>query len=387
MELIRGRWSKKYINSWEDKRDYDIMRRGFMRFHEKIASDYCKRFSPPELTAKEQQEISDYWAQYGIEIYDFSWHRMYYHATNNHDARFIPDLVVGLVIYEYYNDRAYQDAYRDKNMFHRLLPDVPLPKTLGSRIRRRYWHNELGYITNNADVQSFAHSLWKSLGKEEDIVVKNTRDTCLGKGVKKYHISNEADILKVLLDYKAHPDFIIQICVRQHKVMASFNKLSSNVLRICSWRHGNQVDILYAAVRASANDSFTDISFVEGEEKLCLVGISPKGIFANKMLDQYGHYVKDLPSGISVPAWAKITEIIKKNHLLMDNFDIIGWDFTVDENENPICFEWNIAWPGTIFYQFANARPLFGEKTEEILSFLKDEKNRDNYIPYYMRTK
>ena len=157
------------------------------------------------------------------------------------------------------------------------------------------------------------------------------------------------------------------------------------MIRVCSWRHGNDVDILYAAVRAGIPGSVTDVSFVNGIERVQLVGIK-NGVFANKMLDQDGRFVKDLPNNMRIPAWQKIVQIVKDNHLLVDNFDIIGWDFTIDKSENPVCFEWNVQWPGTVLYQYTNG-PLFGDMTEQLFSFLNDTNNRDNYIPYYMRTR
>ncbi len=388
MDIIRGKWYKKYINCWEDKRDYDIHRRGYAISHECVARDYCKKFSPPELTDAEKQEISQYWAQFGIKISDYDWHRMYYHVTKKHDPRFVPDLVVGLILYEYYNDRAYETTWRDKNKFHRLLPNVPLPKAICRRIKGNYYGDELNFIADeNSDVQAVAKSIWKHVDKDGDIIFKNTRETGYGKNVKKYHVCNETDLSEALAQWKNCPNYVIQICVKQHKVMASLNESSSNMLRICSWRHDGKVDILYATARVGAGKSFTDVSFVDGEERVNLVGISKDGYFANKMIDQNGCKVKDLPEKLRVPQWDKIIDVIKKNHLLIDDFNVIGWDFTVDQDENPICFEWNIQWPGTVLYQFANEEPLYGDKTEEIFEFLKDEKNRRNFIPYYMQLK
>lgn len=382
MELIRGRWSKKYINCWEDKRDYDIMRRAFMHSHEKIASDYCDRLSLPDLSIEEKKQIFQYWAQYGIRIHDFNWHRMYYHITNNHDPRFIPDLVAGLVVYEYYNNSAHLDTWRDKNMLHRLLPGLPLPKTLGRKIRGRYYHDELGAFTEE-DIIKFAQAIWDTLGQEDDIIIKNA----LHSDFAMYHIKNAEDILNLLAQYRSFSDFIIQLSVRPHEVIASLKASSSNIIRICSWRHGNQVDIVYSAARVTAANSFADDNLSKGDKHINFVGISEDGALASKMLDPYGRTTRFFLEKVEIPSWEKIIETIKKNHLLVDNFDMIGWDFTVDENGNPVCLDWNIEWPGTVLYQIANSRPLFGNKTDEVLSFLKDEKNRDNYIPYYMRIK
>lgn len=382
MELIRGRWYKKYINCFEDKRDYDIMRRGFMQSHEQIASNYCEKFSPPELTNYEKKEISSYWAQFGIKIYDYDWHRMYYHATKIHDPRFVPDLVAGLVVYEFYNDKVFENTWRDKNMFERLLPDVPMPKTLGKRIRGRFFHEDIGYIENNI---SLIEKIGCCVKSGDSIIIKNTRDTGFGKGVRKYLINEKKDIINAFAEWEKCENFIVQECVNQHEILKSFNKNSSNMIRVCSWRYGNKVDILFAAARVGVEDSITDISFVSGEERVNIIGIS-NGYFKDKMIDQDGQLIKYLDGVIKVPSWEKIVDIIKKNHLLIDNFDIIGWDFTINENGEPICFEWNISWPGTVLYQYANG-PLYGDKTEKIFEFLENEINRYNYIPYYMKLK
>ena len=380
MDLIRGRFSQKWINCPEDKRDYDIMRRGFLWHKERLAMDYCNRFVVPDITESEKREIVDFWAQFGILIYDFSWHRMYYSVTGIHDPRFVPDLVAGLVLYEYYNDKAYENTWRDKNMFDRLLPDVPQPRTIGKRIRKRY-------CAQNQSIgeDSFIDSIMESIKAKEacDIIIKNTRHTGFGRGVRKYHIRNKEDVFSAIKEWENCDNYIVQEFVEQHELLAQFNDSSSNMIRVCSWRHNNDVDILFAAVRAGIPGSVTDVSFVNGIERVHLVGIK-NGVFANQMLNQDGRFVKELPRNMLIPAWQKIVRIIKDNHPLVDNFDIIGWDFTIDKSENPICFEWNVQWPGTVLYQYTNG-PLYGDLTEQLFSFLDDSNNRDNYIPFYMR--
>lgn len=377
--MIRGRYSQKWINCPEDKRDYDIMRRGFMWQRERMAIDYCNRYNIPEISEKEKHEITDYWAQFGILIYDFSWHKMFYSVTGIHDPRFVPDLVAGMILYEYYNDKAYENTWRDKNMFDRLLPDVPLPYIYGKRIRNRYSINNQ-YVLGGI---SFVDSMLEYLREDSDIIIKNTRSTGFGRGVKKYHIHCKEDLTSAIREWENCDNYIVQEYINQHDSLAQFNESSSNMIRVCSWRHGNEVEILYAAVRAGIPGSVTDVSFVNGIEQVRIVGIKD-GIFGDRMIDQDGRDVKELPQGMTVPGWEKITQIIKDNHPLVDNFDIIGWDFTIDKMGNPVCFEWNIQWPGTVLYQYANG-PLYGNFTEGLFSFLNDNINRDFYIPYYMQ--
>lgn len=385
MQLIRGKWYKKYINCYEDKRDYDFLRRGYLRNREELASNYCAKYKVLDLTEKEKQAVDIFWAQYGIKIYDYSWHRMYKHVSGKFDEKYIPDLIMGMIVYPYYNDFVYENTWRDKNMFTRLLPDVPFPKTFIKCIRNRFYFKGKYYARSVEQDKEFLENLLDVIGIGNFVIVKDTRVTGFGLGVKKYCINSIQDLLSLFSDFKKSQNFIIQQCLRQHKELAKFNESSVNMIRVFSYRKDDKVDIIYACVRAGIEGQITDVAFIDGQERVNLVGIKD-GYFKNQMLDQDGKVIKELEKNVKVPAWEKIESIVKANHLLIDNFDMIGWDFTIDENQQPYCFEWNIQWPGTVLYQYANG-PLFGDKTEEILEFLKDENNRYNYIPVFFNLK
>lgn len=382
MEFIRGRWYKKWINSPEDLRDYNYIMKGFMKFREDLPHKYIEKYSPPELSQSEKTEIYSFWKKYGIKIDDFSYHQMYYHATGIHDPKFVPDQVAGFVLYPYYNDSAYELTWRDKNMFSRLLPNVPMPDTYAKCLRNRFIIG--GGYYSRTESSYVLKKLSEHIPLKTDVIVKGSRDSGFGRGVKKYHINDEKDIQTILNDWSSVKNFIIQKCVQQHETLSSLNRGSNNMIRICSWRHENEVDIIYAAARVGIGESATDVVFVNGEEMVNVVGITREGYFRKQKINQDGQFVSDVNIECKIPSWDKIVNIIKQNHLLIDNFDIVGWDFTIDNDANPICFEWNIQWPGTVLYQYANG-PLFGEYIEKILSFLKEEKNQYNYIPSFMR--
>lgn len=384
MEMIRGRWFEQYINSPEDKKNYDYLMRGRMHMHHEFAKEYCEKYDVPDLTKEEKKNIDNYWAQYGIKIEDYSYHRMYYFVTDIHDPKFIPDYIAGHIVYSFYNDHAYEYTWRDKNMFDRLLPKVPFPKTFAKRIRNRLYVGDKCF--HNYGENEIAERIYGCLTacSVDEIVIKPARQSGFGRSVKKYTINSINDIIVAISEWNGNSDWIIQECISQHPILALLNESSSNMLRICSWRHDNDVEILFAAARIGVTGSFTDVSFINGREQVRVLGITKEGYFKTKILDQDGFFVRSFDSNVKVPAWNEIVDIIKHNHLPMDNFDIIGWDFTVDENEKPICFEWNIQWPGTVLYQYVNG-PLWGDFTEEILTFLKDYKNQKNYVPCYLQ--
>ena len=51
----------------------------------------------------------------------------------------------------------------------------------------------------------------------------------------------------------------------------------------------------------------------------------------------------------------------------MPYFGLISWDFTVDQEENPVMIELNLRWCGLNFHQLHHG-PLFGDRTTEILN-------------------
>ena len=379
MGFVRGRWAKRYINSFEDKKNFDDEQKLHFSFRSEFAQRRCIEREYPELTKKDIVEIDSYWAQFGIKIEDHSWHRMYYAVTGSRDPRFMPDDFVGLCLYNYYNDSAYIDAWRDKNMFERLLPQLRFPEVLGRRVRGRY-QDESGSVLEKGH---FARSILNRANGDY-VIVKDARLSGHGRGVRKYKISNSDDVLLLINDWLSVDNYVVQRCVRQHEVLAAFNESSVNIVRLLTWRHGNEVDLLFAALRYGMPGEITDDCSREGVEILNVLGVDRDGRMHGEAYGLDGNIVRRFSQGRRVPSWDRMLECAKLAHLGLDNFDLVGWDFTVDRSGSPVCLEYNIQWPGTVVYQFA-CGPYAGEYTGELCSFLLDETNRRNYLPYYMQ--
>ena len=116
---------------------------------------------------------------------------------------------------------------------------------------------------------------------DTSFVLKITRNSAAGKGVKVHHVNTPQDILSIL-ESESSPNFIIQRKIQQHPFLQQFNKTSVNILRIISWKHDNQVDILSVSIRFGIEGSFTDVAYVNGEEIVNVVGVDAKGRVNNK---------------------------------------------------------------------------------------------------------
>lgn len=381
--MTRGRWGKRYINSFEDKDAYDAMRREHFAFRADYARGYVERHGCPDLGEDEKREIDAFWGRYGIGFDDYSWWRMYYAVTGVRDPRFVPDDVMGLIVYAYYNDPAYADAWRDKNEFDRMLPGMPFPQTLLKCRRGRFTltgPEGVRYVGR----ESLPKALLGVAGAGAEVIVKDARATGHGRGVRKYALWSEADVSSVLSEWAQSENWVMQRAIRQHPDMAALNESSVNIYRIVTWRHGGEADVLFGAARFGVPGAITDMCDENGVETTRVVAVGRDGRFAERALDQEGLPVGRISvGGGCAPGFAEASALAREYALLLDNFDIVGWDFAVDESGRPVCLEYNIQWPGTVFYQFSNG-PLMGDRTEDMLSFLLDEGNRRNWVPRYM---
>ena len=101
------------------------------------------------------------------------------------------------------------------------------------------------------------------------------------------------------------------------------------------------------------------------------LGVNRKAEWRSK--NQNGIYFKD----IIVPSYQDIVQTVKREHRKLAHFKLIGWDFSVDTNSDPIFIEYNVC-PGS---NQITCGPTFGDLTEKVLEevfikkTLKDAQN------------
>ena len=314
-----------------------------------------------------------YWASFNIKFEDYDWHRMYYSITGIHDPRFIPQPVAERLIYLHYNRQDFICAYADKNRFADIVPTLEFPKTIAKRVNSRYYDANDKYYGEEIS-EPYLNTVYAAMAETGDdtIILKQTVGSSQGKGIQKCEIREIAD-LKNLLENNKIPDFAVQTAIRQHRFFRQFNEDSVNIIRINTWRKGNEVFILSPCIRFGVKGSYTDVAFKNGIEIINCVKIDSCGRIDKHYVTLDGENIP-LPDSFElvVPQWDEIVRQIKEAALQLPYFDFIGWDITVDDRDHVICIEYNLKWPGTIVYQFAHG-PLAGEKTDDLLAFLKEE--------------
>lgn len=374
--------AKKIIKNMREEKQRD------RRYLRKWSADFPQKFMEknkiPGLTEEDKSEIDRYWKNYGVKFIDYDWHAMYYHITGIKDPRFIPNNFAG-VLYTYYAERELASFWTDKNYFQRFLPVLRFPEMYGQRIRGRYYdsaHNSYG----EKEKSSFYSVIYEDMTKDDakDIIVKLTSQTNTGKGVFKIHIESPSDLEKIDKNVGSTSDYIIQKVIVQHPFFAQFNEDSVNIIRITTWDDGKDIHICNPCVRFGIKGSHTDVAYVNGEEIVNCVGIEKDGHLKKSKVSLNGKIEMFDPEIESVPKWEEIVKTVKKGHEYLECFRIVGWDITLDSDENIICIEYNLKGPGTIIYQMVHG-PMFGENTNEVLSFLKHKENREKYLPRSIR--
>lgn len=352
---------------------------------DKKVKGYLKNTPQPELTLEEKREIDRYWKQYGIKFKNYDWFQWYYGFTGVKSPKFIPWQVHGKMILPYYNERfgtEFYLAFSDKNLFYDFMPEVNFPEPILKNIDGTFFDKHDHYISGRDCLINLL-----TAGQEE-IIVKKSIGTCKGKSVRKYSITSRQDAENLLDDWKNESNYIVQKAIKQHPFFARFNESSVNVMRINSLCINGEVALHTPILRFGYPGWTTDIGIWNGLEDGRFVGITEDGYLMDDVVSmqrrkwKLSDVVED-PENRKIPAWDEIVALVKENAPKLKHIGRIGWDITVAEDGKPVVIEYNIATDHNL-PQFA-VGPLFGELTDTVLEFLKDEKNQKRYIPHWMR--
>ena len=323
------------------------------------------------LSQEQKKEINAYWKKLiGKEIPTY-WHEYFYSRNGEFSVRYVPTCVYHSNLVYRLNMRPLTMAYTDKCSYDNYLPDVRRPETIIRNING-YYFDDKHSITKKEAIERC-----KNL---KDVVIKPSMIGMWGTGVRIISTDNgrvdEKETVEELFD-TFKENFIIQKKVVQHSEMSRLNPTSLNTLRVLSYHHGDEVVVLYAVVRIGRKDRLVDnetagginadICLKDGHIKDCAYGTpSEKRILTTDI----GTVLK----GFEIPAFNDVLATVKELHKRLPYFNLIGWDFGVDDTGKPVLIEWNRC---PDLSQTAHG-PAFGDMTEEIVKFAMSQRDTFN---------
>lgn len=306
-----------------------------------------------------KKELSAYFEKYGYKV--SMMYNDYYSQLNG----VISDQYVSMDVYYFYilpclNKGTFESAYTDKNMYSALLGEFPQPKTIIKNMNGHWLNADSQEITIDEVCQIL-------LMYNDEMIIKPTVDTCNGDGVSRFLNKGRQEIVEQLKAYKK--DFIIQEKVIQHHSLSLFNTTSLNTVRIFTYRtlSGDIVVLPHSlffrfggkgAVKdnASAGGGFCKV-YIDGslEDTIYHFCSMKKDSFAKDM-----HIIDP-----KLPNIEDAYDLVKKMHMKMVYFDVIGWDIAFLEDGSPIFIEMNTK-PSCEAPQIPQG-PLFGDRIDEIM--------------------
>ena len=313
--------------------------------------------------------VLEFWKPYGIRPERY-WYTLYCAREDSYDPRYIPDNIWFGKIYPYFNNIIARNSYADKGFFDTLFADLKRPGTVIKNMAGYYYDEEMKLLSKEEAIE-------KCLGAEH-WVIKASTNTGGGKSIQFFDISGENDrekIERLFSDYKVN--FIVQNLVEQHPDLAKIHEKSLNTVRVQSFFFKGKVYILSAQLRMGSGESRLDNVSSGG----CACAIGEDGWLKGKAVTRKSEWTDHHESGIyfkdvKVPSYDKILDIVNKRHPQLPYFGIIGWDFAVDKDGDPVFIEINATSEPN---QIASG-PTFGDLTKEVLQEVFVDKTMENYF-------
>ncbi|MBP3456249.1 MAG: hypothetical protein J6K38_08330 [Alistipes sp.] len=322
-----------------------------------------------KLTKQQAREVQAFYSKHFGKKISLKWHEYYLKVNGEFSPYYMPTYIYYTDIYPKLNDPRVAVVYSDKNMIDKLLGDrVRLPKTYVKNINGTYYIDEKIVTKSEAVAQCL---------DIEDAVIKHSLDTCQGRSILRFKSANgivtgkdcPGTIEELFDSYAAN--FIVQAAIRQSETMAALNPTSLNTVRIMTYWSKSGIEPVFAVVRLGRTGSVVDNASAGG----MYCGVNMDGTLKKNAYTLYpftSHTRSD--SGVvfeefAIPRFEDLKNKAKELHAQLPYAKIIGWDLSLNEDNEIELVEINANSPG--LFQGATG-PAFGKYTTEILEYCRN---------------
>ncbi len=318
-------------------------------------------------SSKEYREVVlKYWKKYKKHP-EKCWYDLYCAGEDSYDPRYIPNSIWLIDVLEHFNDPVERFAYTNKAMYSRFMPKIKKPETVVKKIAGYYYDGDGDNLITEEEAK-------RLILKEEHLILKPSLETFGGSGIVFYdrEKADGFDVDAVLK--KLEKGFVAQRLLKQHADLARINKDSVNSIRVITFHFKGEFHVLSTVLRMGRSGARVDNTTAGG----CACPIKPDGWLVDKAVTRKSEWTDRHESSgilfkdIKVPSFDRVIETAKLAHSQLPYFDLVGWDFAVDETGDPVMIEYNLL-PEQ---NQVSGGPTFGDMTDEVLDdvFLKKAK-------------
>lgn len=345
---FRKNWDKLNLNIEAAFREYKYTKRGKER---------VKRMKGGYDCAKEYNEVVlPFWKKYGYKPKQM-WYQIFADRDHVVDPRYIPDDLYYGKLVPYFSNTQFRRFGEDKCYHDVWFRDLKRPRTICKNIAGVYYDGDMNIIDGEKAVLLCCDF-------DSEFLIKPSVDSGEGRLITFFTPGGftRDEIINAFKTMKAN--FIVQAVVKQCPTLAKLNPTSLNTIRVVSLLFNNEVHILSTILRMGATNARVDNIGAGG----FACPIRQDGWLAEKGVDRKAEWRTENQNGIKfaeiqVPSFDKIINIIKSTHPRLGHFKLIGWDFSVDNDGDPVFIEFNVC-PGS---NQITCGPTFGDLTEQVL--------------------
>src|SRR5690625_1561160 len=300
--------------------------------------------------------------------------------TGERDNRIVPSSEMWNEMLPFFNDMTIRPGYSDKNMYDTLVKTNNRPEIVFKRVHGNYFNTNNEYI----DSSTAEEILIKT---KEDLIIKPS-NADNGRGVGKIlhrqgkmYYKDKSVTIEDLEKSLGH-NFIVQTVIKQHPLMAEPHPASVNSLRMVTFRWNGTIKHLLTYARFGGGNNVKDHAIAGGVS----VTVDDEGVLGTYGLDT--HCIKHThhpttnysfrDNLIQIPNYNEFKKFVVELHKNILHHDYVSWDIAVGYDGQPVFIEPNFR--GTTWrYQLASRKPIFGDLTEEVLSYVSNELKNDGY--------
>lgn len=367
---------KKAINnSVQEYRNPKLSTQDYLRIKEITKFEDAQRkkiYETVHLTNEQKAEIDEVFLDnYGYPILD-TWHRHYTAFTGEFDKYYFPELLY-IPEFEFYmnQNKAYNIVLEDKN----FLPVIA--KGLGVRTPTNLVSCSQGNMIDSKGYTITYHEVINMLSNAGKVFLKPSVGTSSGDGCRIANFEHGVDLISsqsienVIRSLKVN--YCVQEVVECHKSLRRIYGDCVNTFRVITYRWNNKIYSMPVILRIGQGGAIVDNAHAGG----MFIAINDDGTLHKKAFTEFKKEYEIHPDtqlrfeGYKIDGFYKVVEVAKRMHSNLQKIGVVNWDLTIDENNDPVLIEANVYGGGIWVIQMAHGCGPFGEKTEEVLRWLK----------------
>lgn len=332
--------------------------------------------SKVHLTEDQIEKVNElYINNYGEKI-PLDWHKYFTAYTGNFDENFFPELLY-IPEFEYFLNlnKGYDVAISDKNLLPLVAESIGIktPKVLFSCAYGLYRDANCNLVSKDKILSYFS--------KYDKIFIKPSVDANSGIGCMLVDIKNGVDTIsgnkvETILE-NIGKNFVAQEIIKCHKSIRSIYPNSVNTFRVITYRWNGNIEAMPVIMRIGRGNACIDNAHAGG----IFIAVDNDGTLHRTAFTEFCDKFNEHPDtkvkfeGHKIFGVEKVIESAKRMHQALPQLGSYNWDFTIDEEGEPVLIEANVNGGSIWLIEMAHGKGAFGENTKDVLKWIRKMKS------------